>query len=84
MLVDSMVSAFQRSAVTHKLGVLYIVDAVARPWFMSGPEHAGGIRRLTDAMPLVMNDYIPFVPESQKVGQVVPDFTISAHSSRTK
>ena len=67
--VDSMVSAFQKSSVSHKLGVLYIVDSIMRQWVVSGPTHAGGVRKMTDNMPALINPYLPAVPESQKVGR---------------
>jgi protein NRD1 len=66
-LVDSLLSAFQQSPVSHKLGVLYIVDSIMRQWVVTGAAHAGGVRKMTDNLPLLMNEYLPAVPEAQKV-----------------
>lgn len=66
-LVESLIAAFHKSPISHKLGVLYIVDSIMRQWVVTGAAHAGGVRRMTDNLPMLMNDYIPLVPDSQKV-----------------
>ena len=38
-----------------------------RQWVVTGAAHAGGVRKMTDSMPALMNDYIAVVPEAQKV-----------------
>jgi protein NRD1 len=65
--VDSLVNAFRRSPVSHKLGVLYIIDSIARQWVASGVAHAGGVRRMTENLPSLMTELLPVTPEGQKV-----------------
>jgi protein NRD1 len=65
--VDSLVNAFRRTPVSHKLGVLYIIDSITRQWVASGAAHAGGVRRMTDNLPSLMTELLPVTPEGQKV-----------------
>jgi protein NRD1 len=67
VLVDVLSAGFRRSPVTHKLGVLYIIDSIARQWVAAGAAHAGGLRRMTDSLPALMNELIPVTPDTQKV-----------------
>jgi protein NRD1 len=70
-LVDSLINGFRSSPVSHKLGVLYIVDSITRQWAAAGAIHAGGIRKMTDALPYILNEYLSVVPENQKVSCIV-------------
>ncbi|KAF2671772.1 hypothetical protein BT63DRAFT_179435 [Microthyrium microscopicum] len=65
-LVSALVAQFQKNPETHKLGVLYIIDSIMRQWVVTGASHAGGVRKMTDSLPSLMNDFIPVVPEGQK------------------
>lgn len=65
--VDVLLGNLRRSPESHKLGVLYIIDSIMRQWVVTGATHAGGVRKMTDNLPSIMNDYIPVVPEAQKV-----------------
>jgi protein NRD1 len=67
ILVDVLSNGVRRSPVTHKLGVLYIIDSITRQWVAAGAAHAGGVRRMTDNLPVLMNELLPVVPENQKV-----------------
>ncbi|KAF4969386.1 hypothetical protein FSARC_3368 [Fusarium sarcochroum] len=64
---------------THKLGVLYVVDSVTRKWLeqaktqaqainSSAPDgtYAAGVNRVTELMPVLMNDILQTAPEEQK------------------
>ena len=66
-LVDSLISAFNKSPDSHKLGVLYIIDSIMRQWVLTGVAHAGGVRKVTDNMPAMINPYLLNVPDGQKV-----------------
>jgi hypothetical protein len=62
------------------LGVLYVVDSVTRKWLeqakaqaqainSSAPDgtYAAGVNRVTELMPVLMNDILQTAPEEQKV-----------------
>ncbi|KAF5021945.1 hypothetical protein F66182_6015 [Fusarium sp. NRRL 66182] len=64
---------------THKLGVLYVVDSVTRKWLEQAKAHAqainssapdgtyaAGVNRVTELMPVLMNDILQTAPEEQK------------------
>lgn len=66
--------------MTHKLGVLYVVDSVTRGWVEqarkagqtvgpSAPDgtFAAGVNRVTELLPSFMSDIITNAPEEQKV-----------------
>jgi len=66
--------------VTHKLGVLYVVDSVTRGWVEqarkagqtvgpSAPDgtFAAGVNRVTELLPSFMSDIITNAPDEQKV-----------------
>ncbi len=81
VLVQKIYTHFKRTPATHKLGVLYVVDSVTRQWIdkatTAGQELAGtaapdgtyaaGVRRVTELLPLLMNDLSQSVPDDQKV-----------------
>lgn len=72
---------FKRTPGTHKLGVLYVIDSVTRQWIeragVSGQDissvnspdgtFAAGVRRVTELLPVLMNDLIQTAPDDQKV-----------------
>ncbi len=71
---------FKKTPSTHKLGVLYVVDNVTRKWLdqaklqgqtisSTAPDgtFAAGVHRVTELMPILMNDIIATAPEDQKV-----------------
>lgn len=71
---------FKKAPISHKLGVLYVVDSVTRKWVeqaKSAGQHvdgsasdgtfAAGVHRVTELMPVLMNDMLQLLPEGQKV-----------------
>ncbi|KAJ4307119.1 hypothetical protein N0V88_000496 [Collariella sp. IMI 366227] len=73
------VSNVQKAPGTHKLGVLYVVDSVTRKWLdqaktqgqtpsLSAPDgtFAAGVHRVTELIPILMNDILSTAPEDQK------------------
>lgn len=70
---------FQDSAATHKLGVLYVVDAVARQWVEKAKSagqavsksaargtFASGVQLIRDVLPVLMNNLVQSAPDNQK------------------
>ncbi|KAK0732631.1 hypothetical protein B0T21DRAFT_412796 [Apiosordaria backusii] len=80
VIVQKFFTHLKKTPGTHKLGVLYVVDQVAREWLKkakalgqlpinsSAPDgtYAAGVHRLTELMPILMNDSISAAPEDQK------------------
>ncbi|KAK0706858.1 hypothetical protein B0T26DRAFT_655373 [Lasiosphaeria miniovina] len=79
VLIQKIFTHFKRTPGTHKLGVLYVVDSVTRKWMdqakaqgqpigMSAQDgtFAAGVYRVTELMPMLMNDIIVTAPEDQK------------------
>lgn len=72
---------FRRAPATHKLGVLYVIDAVTRQWIdkagQSGQEisasspqdgtFAAGVQKISQLLPQMMTDLISNAPYDQKV-----------------
>lgn len=71
---------FKKAPATHKLGVLYVVDTVTRQWLERARKagqtigsaagdgtYAAGANRVTELLPVLMNDIIQHAPEDQKV-----------------
>lgn len=72
---------FRRAPATHKLGVLYVIDAVTRQWIdkagSTGPEiaasspqdgtFAAGVQKIAELLPQMMTDLISNAPYDQKV-----------------
>ncbi|KAH8631804.1 hypothetical protein IG631_13487 [Alternaria alternata] len=69
----------QNSVATHKLGVLYVVDAVARQWVERAKQagqtvskhaaqgtYASGVQMMRDVLPAMMHNLIQSAPETQK------------------
>ncbi|KAK3315276.1 hypothetical protein B0H66DRAFT_536144 [Apodospora peruviana] len=79
VLIQKLFTHFKKTPGTHKLGVLYVVDSVTRKWMeqaksqgqtitISAPDgtFAAGVHRVTELMPILMNDIIASAPEDQK------------------
>jgi protein NRD1 len=80
VLIQKIFTHFKKAPGTHKLGVLYVVDSVTRKWLeqaksqaqaidSSAPDgtYAAGVNRVTELMPVLMNDILQSAPEEQKV-----------------
>ncbi|KAF2491625.1 hypothetical protein BU16DRAFT_492793 [Lophium mytilinum] len=78
-IVQKINTQFQNSPITHKLGVLYVVDSVTRQWVEKvrksgqGLSHnategtyAYGVQRMSDTLPLMMEPLIASAPDNQK------------------
>ncbi|KAF9878502.1 hypothetical protein CkaCkLH20_03994 [Colletotrichum karsti] len=79
LIVQKLYMQFKKAPVSHKLGVLYVVDSVTRKWNeqakalgqvvdSSAPDKsfAAGVHRVTELMPVLMNDILQYAPEGQK------------------
>jgi len=79
VLIQKIFTHFKKAPGTHKLGVLYVVDSVTRKWLeqaksqaqaidSSAPDgtYAAGVNRVTELMPVLMNDILQSAPEEQK------------------
>ncbi|KAL9031636.1 MAG: hypothetical protein Q9196_000350 [Gyalolechia fulgens] len=79
VLIQKIYTHFKKAPGTHKLGVLYVVDSVTRSWVEQarkagqqlGPSAAygtfgAGVYRVTELLPMLMNDIINSAPEDQK------------------
>lgn len=72
---------FKKTPATHKLGVLYVIDAVVRRWIELAHEanqsisqgattdgtFAAGVSRVTELLSHMMNDLNSHAPDDQKV-----------------
>ncbi len=80
VLIQKIYTHFKKTPGTHKLGVLYVVDSVTRQWVdqarkagqqigSGAPDgtFAAGVNRVTELLPVLMNDIIATAPEDQKV-----------------
>ncbi|KAJ4308772.1 hypothetical protein N0V94_009212 [Neodidymelliopsis sp. IMI 364377] len=78
-IIQKILQQFQNSPATHKLGVLYVVDSVTRQWvekakaagqarspLAASGTYAGGVKRMTEVLPAVMNDLVQHAPDNQK------------------
>ncbi|KAL6708260.1 hypothetical protein ACN47E_003184 [Coniothyrium glycines] len=79
VILQSIVQQFQKSAATHKLGVLYVVDAVARQWVEKAKSagqavtkhaapgtYASGVQLVRDVLPVLLGNLVNSAPEAQK------------------
>lgn len=79
-----MYTHFKKTPGTHKLGVLYVVDSVTRKWLEKAKAQgqpvsasaqdgtfAAGVNRVTELMPVLMNDITQSIPEDQKVRYII-------------
>ena len=80
VLIQKIYTHFKKAPGTHKLGVLYVVDSVTRQWVdqarkagqIPGPgasdgTFGAGVNRVTELLPVLMNDITSSAPEDQKV-----------------
>lgn len=80
VLIQKIYTHFKKTPGTHKLGVLYVVDSVTRKWLEQAKSqgqpinssaqdgtYAAGVHRVTELMPVLMNDILQSCPEDQKV-----------------
>ena len=80
VLIQKIFTHFKKAPGTHKLGVLYVVDSVTRKWLeqakaqgqevtKSAPDgtYGAGVNRVTELMPVLMNDIVQSAPEEHKV-----------------
>ncbi|KAG9769610.1 Rpb7-binding protein seb1 [Exophiala dermatitidis] len=80
VLIQKIYTHFKKTPGTHKLGVLYVVDSVTRQWVdqarkagqqlgSGAPDgtFAAGVTRVTELLPVLMNDIIATAPEDQKI-----------------
>lgn len=81
-MIQKIYTHFKKTAGDHKLGVLYVVDSVTRKWLerakSSGQDvdgsatdgtFAAGVHRVTELMPVLMNDIVQSAPENHKVSR---------------
>ncbi|KAF1844899.1 uncharacterized protein K460DRAFT_365844 [Cucurbitaria berberidis CBS 394.84] len=79
VIVQKILQQLQNSAATHKLGVLYVVDSVARQWVekakLAGQAvsknaargtYASGVQLIRDVLPVAMSNLVQSAPENQK------------------
>ncbi|KAH6656663.1 hypothetical protein BKA67DRAFT_163164 [Truncatella angustata] len=79
VLIQKIFTHFKKTPATHKLGVLYVVDSVTRRWIeqakqqgqtinSSAPDgtYAAGVHRVTELIPVLMNDILQSAPQEQK------------------
>jgi protein NRD1 len=82
VLIQKIFTHFKKAPGTHKLGVLYVVDSVTRKWLeqakaqaqaidSSAPDgtYAAGVNRVTELMPVLMNDILQSAPKEQKMSR---------------
>ncbi|KAM4060602.1 RNA polymerase II-binding domain-containing protein [Hirsutella rhossiliensis] len=79
VLLQKIYTHFKKAPGTHKLGVLYVVDSVTRKWLEQAKAqgqpvnssaqdgtYAAGVHRVTELMPVLMNDILQSAPDEQK------------------
>ncbi|KAF1967366.1 hypothetical protein BU23DRAFT_559427 [Bimuria novae-zelandiae CBS 107.79] len=79
LVVEKIAQQLKNSPATHKLGVLYVVDSVARQWLDRARKtgqavsrnaapgtFASGVQKINDVLPFLMNDLFQSAPEDQK------------------
>ncbi|OTA57289.1 hypothetical protein K449DRAFT_141719 [Hypoxylon sp. EC38] len=79
VLIQKIYTHFKKTPATHKLGVLYVVDSVTRRWIdqakLKGQSinssakdgtYAAGVHRVTELLPVLMNDLLQTYPAEQK------------------
>ncbi|KAI1506578.1 hypothetical protein F5X99DRAFT_364790 [Biscogniauxia marginata] len=79
VLIQKIYTHFKKAPATHKLGVLYVVDSVTRRWVDHAKQHgqpinssaqdgtyAAGVHRVTELLPVLMNDILQNAPGEQK------------------
>ncbi|KAF3070550.1 Rpb7-binding protein seb1 [Daldinia childiae] len=79
VLIQKIYTHFKKAPATHKLGVLYVVDSVTRKWVDQAKHqgqpinssakdgtYAAGVHRVTELLPVLMNDIFQNAPGEQK------------------
>ncbi|KAI9886051.1 MAG: hypothetical protein M1823_002124 [Watsoniomyces obsoletus] len=79
VIVQKIYTHFKKAPGTHKLGVLYVVDSVTRQWVDHARKahqtvdsnagdgtYAAGVNRVTELLPVLMNDIVEHAPPDQK------------------
>ncbi|KFZ13849.1 hypothetical protein V502_06404, partial [Pseudogymnoascus sp. VKM F-4520 (FW-2644)] len=79
VLVQKLYTHLRKAPATHKLGVLYVLDSVTRKWIEQAKAngqpitvsaqdgtYAAGVHRVTELLPVLMNDIIASAPDDQK------------------
>ncbi|KAI0378437.1 hypothetical protein F5Y04DRAFT_262053 [Hypomontagnella monticulosa] len=79
VLIQKIYTHFKKAPPTHKLGVLYVVDSVTRRWVDQAKHqgqpinssakdgtYAAGVHRVTELLPVLMNDILQTAPGEQK------------------
>ncbi|KAI9752777.1 MAG: hypothetical protein M4579_005483 [Chaenotheca gracillima] len=79
VIVQKIYTHFKKTPGTHKLGVLYVVDSVTRQWVDHAKKagqvvgtaagdgtYAAGVNRVTELLPVLMNDILQKAPADQK------------------
>ncbi|KAI0181437.1 hypothetical protein GGR52DRAFT_37631 [Hypoxylon sp. FL1284] len=79
VLIQKIYTHFKKVPATHKLGVLYVVDSVTRRWVDQAKHqgqpinssakdgtYAAGVLRVTELLPVLMNDILQTAPGDQK------------------
>ena len=93
VLIQKIYTHFKKAPGTHKLGVLYVVDSVTRKWLEQAKSqgqpvnssaqdgtYAAGVHRVTELMPVLMNDILQSAPDEQKVRIYFRDVTAPTRS----
>lgn len=80
IIIQKIFTQFKKNPATHKLGVLYVVDSVTRQWVEKARQagqvppgstiadgtFASGVQKMTELLPVMMNELIQTAPENQK------------------
>ncbi|KFY10267.1 hypothetical protein V492_05096 [Pseudogymnoascus sp. VKM F-4246] len=79
VLIQKLYTHMRKAPSTHKLGVLYVLDSVTRKWIEQAKAngqpitvsaqdgtYAAGVHRVTELLPVLMNDIIASAPDDQK------------------
>lgn len=80
VLIQKIFTHFRKAPANYKLGVLYVVDSVTRKWLEQAKQQgqpvsnaapdgtpAAGVNRVTELMPILMDDIVSSAPQDQKV-----------------
>jgi len=75
-----MYTHFKKAPASHKLGALYVVDSVTRRWLEHAKAegqavgsrakdgtYGAAVHRVSELMPVLINDIIASAPEAPKV-----------------
>jgi protein NRD1 len=89
VLIQKIFTHFKKTPGTHKLGVLYVVDSVTRRWLDQAKQqgqtvnssavdgtYAAGVHRVTELIPVLMNDIVQSAPPEQKVRTLYHRFIV--------